>query len=221
MARQIPSTDLAEEALKNHDSYYKWLCMQSGLEGPLAELFFTTDFRWVDNIVDDANRALEAKDLREQYAIYLLAGDKASSAIFADQWHDIDRLKKSVIGPSCVFEVLICLARELDSMLNMEPESQIKKYFSVLMNNAGFDFYDEEDWDSDSEKVEKYWKKVLDRVLDRTYSADGKGGLFPLKEANAQDSGEYISGQNQLQRSLWEQMQYWADEEMESMDSDF
>lgn len=210
MARQIPSTNLAQEALKNHESYYKWLCMESGIEGPLARLFFETDFRWVDGIKDDENRAMEAKDLREQYAIYLLAGDDAASVIFADKWHDIDRLKKSILGPACVFEVLICLAREMDAMLNMDAESQVKKYFSVLMENAGFNFYDEEDWDDNAEKVEKYWKKVLDRVLDRTYSADGKGGLFPVEGST-----------DAVQRSLWTQLQDWADVEMEKIDSDF
>lgn len=214
MVRQIPSTDIAYNALKNHCSYFSWLCMCSGIEGPLARLFFETDFRWKDGIVDDENRAKEAKDLREQYAIYILAGDDLTTAISEDQWKDIEKLKKSILGPACVFEVFVCLARNMDDMLNMESESQVKKYFSILMENAGFDVKDEEDWDDDSEKTEKYWTFVLNRVLDRTYCHNGKGGLFPVESS---DDNEYDA----VQRSLWDQMNDWAELEMDKIESDF
>ena len=43
--------------------------------------------------------------------------------------------------------------------------------------SQGFDFYDEEDYDGNPEGVTKYWKKLLDRWLDREYLADGEGGF--------------------------------------------
>lgn len=215
MVRQIPSTNIAYSALKNHCSYFTWLCDISGLSGPLARLFFETDFRWVDGIVDDENRAKDAKDLREQYAIFILADNYTASAIPTEKWKDIDLLKKSILGPACVFEVFVCLAIDADNMLNVKAEPQVKYYFNRLMENAGFDVMDEEDWDDNSEKAESYWKEILDRVLDRTYSADGKGGLFPIKTSDK--TGEY----NAAQRSLWEQMNDWADQEMDNSDSDF
>ena len=185
--------------------------MQSGIEGPLARLFYETDFRWVDTVPDDENRAKEAKDLRTQYAIYLLAKDKIDTVLSSEEWHNVDLLKKSILGPACVFEILVCLARDIDSMLNMDNESHVKDYFSRLMSNVGFDFYDEEDWDENSEKVEKYWKKLLNRLLDRQYLDDGEGGLFPL------DSPE----SSQLQRPLWSQMNDWIDQEMEIIGGEF
>ena len=214
MVRQIPSTDIASEALKNHCSYFSWLCELSGAEGPLARIFYETDFRWPEGIEDDENRAKSAKDLREQYAIYLLCGDNALGIITKEQWHDIDLLKKSIIGPACVFEVLVCLAIELDSMLNMEAESQVKIYFTKMMENAGFDVKDDEDWDENSEKTEKYWNKILEKVLDRSYKKDGKGGLFPLKNCSEE--------QDQRKKSLWSQMNDWADQEMDdNLDSEW
>lgn len=213
MVRQIPSTEIATEALKNHCSYYGWLCELSGLSGPLAQLFYETDFRWSDGIEDDENRAKNAKDLREQYAIFVLRGDDATGIISTEQWRDIDLLKKSILGPACVFEVLVFLARELDSMLNMEAESQVQKYFSVMMSNAGFDVKDDEDWDGNAEKTESYWKEVLDRVLDRKYEASGKGGLFPLNDDES-------SGFDQRKRPLWSQLNDWADQEMEASEED-
>lgn len=217
MVRQIPSSDVSQEALKHHASYFTWLCMQSGLEGPLARLFYETDFRWLDAVPDDENRAKNAKDLREQYAIYLLAGDHVADVISEEQWRDIDRLKKSIIGDACVFEVLVHLAKELDNLLNMDPESKVQTYFERLMMNVGFDLYDEEDWDENSEKTEKYWKKLLDRVLDRQYLPDGEGGLFPLDLHSEED----IKGMpDQRLRPLWDQMNDWADQEMEAVSGD-
>lgn len=214
MVRQIPSSDVSQEALQHNTSYYTWLCMQSGLEGgPLARLFYETDFRWLDSVPDDENRAKNAKDLREQYAIYLLAGDHMTDVISEEQWHDIDRLKKSIIGNACVFEVLVHLARELDNLLNMDSESKVQEYFGRLMMNVGFDFYDDEDYDHNPKGVEEYWKKLLDRVLDRTYLPDGEGGLFPLDLHSEED----IKGMlDQRTRPLWDQMNDWADQEMEA-----
>lgn len=213
MVRQIPSTKIASDALQKHCSYFSWLCELSGAEGPLARIFYETDFRWPDGIEDDENRAKSAKDLREQYAIYLLCGDDANGIISTEKWHDIDLLKKSILGPASVFEVLVCLAMELDSMLNMEPESQVKKYFSKMMENAGFDVMDDEDWDGDAKKTEKYWQNVLDRVLDRKYDKTGKGGLFPIKK---QESGNY----DQRKKPLWSQMNDWADQEMDENEAE-
>lgn len=205
MARQIPSSDMAQEALKNHDSYYAWLCKESGISGPLAQMFFETDFRWTEDVLDDENRAKDGVALREQYAIYLLACDK--DTVTEQQWHNIDRLKKSILGPASVFEVLVCLARDLDEMLNMDPERQVQTYFERLMMNVGFDFYDEEDYDMDPKKVTEYWHGLMDRMLDRTYLPDGEGGLFPL------DLTENLTI-DMRKIPLWEQLNTWVGQEM-------
>lgn len=215
MVRQIPSTDVGEEALRHHDSYYTWLCNCSGIEGPLAQLFFETDFRWNEAIPDDANRAKKAREeLRERYAQHLLLGE---DGLFTEELrHKIDRVVKSILGPACVFEVLVSLAMELDEMLNLEDKPEPEKYFARLMSNVGFDFYDEEDYDDNPEKVTKYWKKLMDGVLDRTYLPDGEGGLFPLDmSSESENPGYFDSGGDHDQRykSLWEQLQAWVDEE--------
>lgn len=205
MVRQIPSSNVAETALKNSCSYFTWLCQESGIDGPLARLFYETDFRWVDGVADDENRAKEAKDLREQYAIFLIAGSAAEAVVDEAQWRDIDILKKSILGPACVFEVLVCLARNMNDLMNIDPEPKVKEYFGRLMMNVGFDFYDEEDWDDNSQKVEKYWTDLLNRVLDRAYLPDGEGGLFPVEDAEA----------DLRELSLWDQMNLWTNEQME------
>ena len=205
---QIPSTDVGKEALKNHDSYYAWLCKQSGISGPLARLFFETDFRWKSDIPDDENRAKVALDLREQYAEHLLVGD--NEFISDDVRKKIDRVVKSILGPSCVFEVLVSLAKEIDETLNMEEESHVADYFGKLMDNVGFDFYDEEDYDDKPEMVTDYWAKRMNRWLDRDYLPDGEGGLFPLE----MDSEGLGMGNDQRKRSLWDQMQDWLSAEI-------
>lgn len=218
MARQIPSTDLAREALKSHHSYYGWLCEKSGISGPLAQLFYSTDFRWVDGIKDDENREKDALSLRNDYAISLLTGDK-NNVLTSEEWRNVDRVKKSILGPACVFEVFVKLAQELNDMLNMDEENRTSEYFERLMMNVGFNFYDDEDYDSNPERVEKYWKEKLDTVLDRIYLPDGEGGLFPLDMAGK--SPEEIAKMDQRKRSLWEQMNDWVVQEMdENTDED-
>lgn len=208
MAIQIPSDPVSKDALINHKSYYKWLCELSGIDGVLAQKFFLTDFRWNEDIPDDANRAKEAREeLREKYARHILKLDDEDN-ISAEDRTKIDRVVKSILGPACVFEVLVMLAKNIDDMMNMEEEPHISEYFERLMMNAGFDFYDEEDYDMDSGKVINYWQKCLDRWLDRDYLADGEGGLFPLTV----NPGEKLP-YDQRKRSLWEQMGAWINQE--------
>lgn len=216
MVRQIPSTDVGEEALRHHDSYYSWLCKCSGIDGPLAQLFFETDFRWSDITPDDANRAKKAKEeLRERYAQHLLLGE---DGLFTEEIrHKIDRVVKSILGPTCVFEVLVSVSMELDELLNLEDKPEPDKYFARLMGNVGFDFYDDEDYDHNPEKVMKYWKKLMDKWLDRDYLPDGEGGLFPLDLSVESEDPDYFKGggtHDQRYKSLWEQMQFWVDEEI-------
>lgn len=208
MAIQIPSDETAKEALEKHKSYYKWLCELSGMDGVLAQMFFQTDFRWDDGIPDDANRAKESKEeLREKYARHILNIDDESN-ISTDDRTKIDRVVRSILGPACVFEVLVMIAKNIDDMMNMEEEPHISEYFERLMMNVGFDFYDEEDYDVNPEKVTKYWENCLDRWLDREYLPDGEGGLFPLA-VDLMGEKRY----DQRKRSLWEQMGDWINQE--------
>lgn len=203
MVKQIPGTDIVLDALKKHDSYYSWLCSESGISGELAILLFETDFRWVDDIPDDENRGKEALSLRERYAEHLTMND---DEVFTKEIRkNIDLIVKNLLGPPSLFEVLVSLARDMDGMLNLESKPQVPVYFARLMSNAGFDHYDDEDYDHRPEKVMGYWKKLIDRILDRTYSEDGKGGLFPLKHPKS----------DQRKRSLWNQLNDWVDQEMD------
>ena len=210
MVKQIPSTDLVQKALKNHQSYYSWLCQESGISGPLAHLFFETEFRWPNGMENDENRAKDAMALREQYAIFVLIGND-DDVVLTEQWHDIDRIKKSILGPACVFEVFVCLARDLNDMLNLDEQSRVADYFQILIKNGEFDFYDDEDYDANAKMVETYWKKCLDRILDRTYGPEGKGGLFPIDQKKCKHP------EDQRTKSLWQQMNDWVDIEIEGI----
>ena len=207
MVIQIPSSDIGENALKNHDSYYLWLCKQSGINGPLAHLFYETEFRWDKDIPDDENRAKVAAELREQYAQHLLVGE--DGLISPEMRKKIDIIVKSILGPVCVFEVLVSLSQALDGLLNMDEEPHVDQYFSILMSNVGFDFYDDEDHDGNPEKVDQYWKKLMDRWLDRTFLPDGEGSLFPLDLKIWRENGE----SDQRKKPIWEQLNEWVIEQ--------
>lgn len=206
MVRQLPTSDIGKNALKNHNSYFAWLCDQSGLHNPLSRIFYETEFRWSKEIPDDANRAKAGMELREAYAQHLLIGE--DGVISPADRKNIDRLMKSIIGPASVFEVLVSIARTLDEMLNLEEKPRPEVYFGRLMENLGLDIYDDEDYDLRPEQTRKAVQEALDKWMDRAFLPDGEGGLFPL------DTTEK-SYPDQRKVSIWEQMGTWVEQEFE------
>lgn len=204
MVRQLPASDIGKDALKNHHSYFAWLCDQSGLHSPLSRIFYETDFRWSKDIPDDENRAKAGTELRETYAQHILVGK--DGIITPEIRKSVDRLMKSIIGPASVFEVLVSLARTLDEMLNLEAEPRSQDYFARLMENLGLDIYDDEDFDLRPEQTHGAVMEIINRWLDREFEPDGEGGLFPL------DATE-MSFPDQRKESIWAQMQAWVDQE--------
>ena len=216
MVRQIPSTDIGVEALRHHDSYYGWLCKKSGINGPLAMLFFETDFRWSKDIPDDEKIAKKAKEeLRERYGQHLILGE---DGIFTDEIRTkIDRIVKSILGPACVFEVLVSLSIELDELLNMENDPAPEKYFERLISNLGIDIMDDEDYDLHPEATKKYWMKLINTWMDREFLPDGEGSLFPLNSnLHSSDEDFFASGgpHDQRKMCILDQLNAWVEEEI-------
>lgn len=198
MAKQIHNIELIDDFFRDEKSYFRWLCSKSGLEGGLALLFFATDFRW--KVPDDENRAKEALELRDFYAREV--GEGQEKAV-------LDRIKKSIIGPASCFEVFLSLAMALNDMLNMENESKTSYFFHKMMENSGFSTFDDEDLDMSPKSVELFWRGSLDKILDRTYSANGEGSLFGVCQSaeSVLDDGVF----DQRERPLWAQLNDYAD----------
>lgn len=158
------------------EQYFDWLHHQVG-SGPekdcnrtyvkMLERLFFKEFVWF--IANDDNRAEDGKDLRREFL-----GNRQVS----EDW--------MWIGCS-LLELLVALSRRLAFEADGEP----RFWFWQMLSNAGLlIFYDNRG--VPKEAIDE----ALDRIIWRTYDADGRGGLFPL---------QYPS-QDQREVEIWYQM---------------
>lgn len=137
----------------------------------LLKELFTKEFVWL--IPNDDNRLEDGKELRIEF-------------IHEEGLTEVDR---DWIELGCsVLELMVGLARRL----SFEAEGQPHYWFWCMMENIGINRYSD-DW---KRFPRTHIHKVLDRVIFRTYKANGQGGFFPLKH----------SEQDQRQVELWYQL---------------
>lgn len=146
--------------------YFVWLYSKVGsvkVANPsrtywkLLRALFTKEFVWI--VANDDNRAEDGRDLRKEFM------EEEGVASVDDDWL---RLGCSIL------ELLIALSRRLEFEAGGTP----REWFWILIQNLGFGLC------QDSTPLdEKKLDEALDDLIWRTYRADGRGGLFPLREA--------------------------------------
>lgn len=126
----------------------------------------------------DENRAKDGFDLRARYM-----GDDSDY----------------ITGPCSVLEMLIALAQRMSEIM-YDPDigDDTARWFWEMIQNLGLDF------NSDSRYSSIFTDQVIGRFLNRSYDADGLGGLFPLEYP-----GEEI---DQRDVEIWYQMQSYLNE---------
>jgi len=143
--------------------YYEYLCDIIGADQRDKSYNFLTKslqnkkFHW--SVPNDDNRVADAMQLRDDYFRGFISK-----------------------APCTVFEVLISIAIRCEEMM-AEPEEgdQTAEWFWMMITNLKLDKLDDEFYyDLDNEG---FVDAVLSKMLDRTYTKHGNGGLFPLKKA--------------------------------------
>ena len=161
-------------------------------------MFAETAFVSVDGL-DDVLAEKAKEEMRRKYA-----EDIAEQEDLNDK--ETEEIYKSIRGDVCLFEVILCLAYSLNEMFEDSAAFDgPSHFFGVLMHNAGFDIYDDEDYDIRPESVKISWEKRIGIILNREYGFYGVGGLFPLAPGD-----EPVSDQRSI--SLWQQMNFWVDQ---------
>lgn len=94
--------------------------------------------------------------------------------------------------PCSILEMLIALAGRFDGNPGLDPD-EVWNNFWIMMHNIGLDAYDDVNYSRN-----EVWS-ILYIFENRTYSFNGKGGLFPLKKAK----------EDQRKIEIWSQMQEW------------
>lgn len=147
--------------------YFNWLCDQiadkdfnpSQYQLLLGKLYHTI-FRWV--IQNDKNRALDGETLRLTYA--------------EQTNQDILTVKMNLNFPCTILEMMIALSRrcEVEIMEDLFVGQRVGRWFKEMLSSMGLVY------DVDDLFDEQYVDYIIDSFLDRTYEANGDGGLFKM-----------------------------------------
>ena len=124
----------------------------------LFRQLYCKEFIWI--VPNDDNRIADGRDLRLEFLNE--KGIKEHDALWLN------------LGCS-MLEMLIALSRRLV----FEVEGTVDEWFWVLMGNVHFRPATDHNYNDD---MRVYIDEMLDQIIWRTYSYDGRGGLFPLTD---------------------------------------
>ncbi len=181
-------TNRSDERLK--DAYFKWLCNMVCDEDHanyicLLNRLFLIRFRCF--LKNDQNRIGDGLYLHHIFAIEYGYTDK-----------EVDDILGNTFDDCTVLEVIIGIAKRIGDILwDPEEGDRIKKWFWIMIYNLGLDDCRDEDFDEECVERIDHW---IDNLMTRHYSADGFGGLFPLKNPKT----------DQRNVEIWYQMQAWC-----------
>ncbi len=148
--------------------YFTWLYSQlvsirfknpSRTYWSLAKQLYTKEFIWL--IPNDDNRLEDGRDLRYEFI----------------NSQEIDSVDPNWMGLGCsMLEMIMGLSRRL----SFEAEGEPRGWFWHILENLDLA------QGNDASYHDKYREQVdetCDRVIWRTYTRNGRGGLFPLRRA--------------------------------------
>lgn len=164
---------IVTDDLEENDREYRLL---------LAHLY-NTDFseKTAKLIPNDDNRIEDGLEFRRKYDIEIGCYGTDS---YEKSW-SIDHILEN--KPCSLLEMLIGLALRIEDTMERDL---FPTWFWIMLDNLGLMEMTNENYD------EGHVDQVLDVFLNRKYSTDGHGGLFPLTKANT----------NQKKVEIWYQM---------------
>lgn len=151
------------------DRYLNWLYSQVGnvkirqkirTHWSLLRQLYNTEF--VAIVPHDDNRVADAIDLR--YEFLAEAEDEQGDP----EWTG---------SPCSMLELLIVLAR----LLAFEMDDNAQVWFWHLIEVLELEHFNDREYDDAAQEAVE---RTIDRVIWRTYSSNGHGGLFPLHKAD-------------------------------------
>ena len=159
--------------------YFEWLYNHIGvLANPnparsyilLAEQLHRKDFAWT--VPMDSNRAFDGIALREEFI--------SERGVSDHDWFGRARDISSWLREPCsMLEMMIAVARRTAYETYVDGERNLAgDWFRMFLTNMGINSYTDDRY---NDSVAQRINAALEVVINRTYSANGKGGLFVLK----------------------------------------
>lgn len=163
-----------------YSDYYNWLLDRVGVTISERQTYsflfrelFKREFKWT--IERDENRAADGEDLRREF--------EEETGSITDDYDNCNML-----------EMLVALSVRCENdIMALPDEDNTYQWFWEMLKNLGLDYYNNDRFSP--VKV----GKILDNVIFRRYDRNGKGGLFPLRNAKTDQRGVEI----------WYQMGSW------------
>lgn len=170
--------------------YFRWLTEKANMASPflyLAKLLHQRQF--YSTVKRDQNREEDGRNLRKQ---------------FLEEIHQATDRNRARLdeNPCSVLEVLLALAQRMEDMYKDSPfEKTTPQWMHELLGNLKIGYL------TDGVLVEfpeyaDMTQKNITTFLDRTYQANGDGGLFPLRHPK----------RDQRELELWAQMGDYCNE---------
>lgn len=146
-------------------------------------LSFLHNVEFTYSIPKDSNRADDGIELRYRYAYV--------------NGLDVNDVLNNIVGPCSVFEMILALAIRCEETIMDDPllGDRTGQWFWKMITNLGLGSMSDARFDRD--RVEY----VIARFLNRDYEADGRGGLFRIR--NCKYDLRNIE--------IWTQMLYFLD----------
>ena len=167
-----------------NQDYFHWLCEAVGIEQEdKAYWLLAKDLHrmpFYSLVPHDENRAMDGVMLRDEYL----------DEINCPKYVRID------LEDCTMLEMLVALAKRMDYETS-NPRTEVNNtagWFWEMMNNLGLSGFDDAHYVSQNGLLDV--DDILKRLVERTYSRDGTGGLFPLKWASG----------DQREAEIWFQM---------------
>lgn len=168
--------------------YFEWLCLKIPKTAAdhriLLHRLFVTPFRW--SLEMDANREGDGMALRDEFCMERGIGHQ-----------DILHIWIKTHRPCSVLEVMIALVSRCESefMTRYDDADTLDKWFRPMIDSLGVSECSDDAYDA------CYVGIAVQRMLDRTYSPDGRGSLFFIPD--------FPEDMRSLE--LWEQMMAWIE----------
>jgi hypothetical protein len=149
----------------------------------VCEHLHGTEFN--DSLPNDDNRAADGAELREEFLREFFGTEDADEQALAI----LNERKASV------FEMMVALSRRADFIARFGPAW----WFRTFLENLGLiRFPDSLYTPRDEARIER----IIGKLNNRMYAANGRGGLFPLRR----------SRRDQRENELWWQMHEYTSE---------
>ena len=155
------------------DKYYDWICAVAiknpelrGVYSKVLSSLWSTEFTYTIRL--DRNRAVDGVNLR--YAFALAAG-----------YSDYD-IKNTIDSRSCsVLEMMVALACKCETQIMQDKNrgDRTSFWFLEMLSSLGLTPMTDDQFDPD------YFAECMYRLLNRTYSQNGRGGLFTVENPRA------------------------------------